>query len=82
MTEIEKMQKTKEIMKQAADELSEKFKGLGFVLIVFEFYKPGISNYISNAKREDMIKALRESANMLERKQDFPSRFDIKPTIQ
>ena len=82
MTEIEKMQKTKEIIISAADELSEKFKGLGFVLIVFEFYKPGLSNYISNAKREDMIIALRKSADILENRQDFPNKFDIKPTIQ
>lgn len=68
---IEEMQKTQEIMKETADELSRKFKGLGFVLIVFEFYKPGISNYISNAQRKEMIEALRESANILENRQDF-----------
>jgi hypothetical protein len=43
----------------------------GFVLIVFEFNEPGVS-YISNAKREDMIKALRETADRLEKNQDIP----------
>lgn len=46
-------------------------KDLGFAILVFPFENPGIGNYISNAKREDMIKALRESAHRLEKKQDF-----------
>jgi hypothetical protein len=44
----------------------------GYALIVFDFHEPGLSNYISNAKREDMIKALRETANRLEKNQDVP----------
>jgi len=49
----------------------EAFPGLGFALIVFEFHKPGISNYISNAERADMIKALRETADRLSGAQDI-----------
>lgn len=48
------------------------FGKMGFALIVFEFGKPGISNYISNAERKDMIKALREMADKLEKHQDIP----------
>lgn len=39
------------------------FPGLGFCLLVFEFNKPGISNYISNVERESMIEALKESVS-------------------
>lgn len=47
-------------------------KGFGFIILVFPFYKKnGVSNYISNANRSDMIKALREAADKLENKQDF-----------
>lgn len=48
-------------------------EGWGFALIVFPFFDPGISNYISNGTREDMIKALRETADRLEKRQDFPT---------
>jgi len=48
-------------------------KQMGFALIIFEFYKPGIGDFISNAEREDMIKALRECAERLEKKQFIPS---------
>ena len=51
----------------------------GFALLVFEFHEPGIANYISNAKREDMIKSLRETADRLEKKQDIPA---VHKTIQ
>jgi hypothetical protein len=42
----------------------------GFCLLVFGFNAPGISNYVSNAKREDMIKALRETVERLEAGED------------
>lgn len=38
----------------------------GFVLMVFGFGAPGVSNYISNAERGDVVTALRELANRLE----------------
>ena len=44
----------------------------GWCVLVFGFDKPGIANYISNAKRESMIKALRETADRLERNEDNP----------
>jgi len=47
--------------------------GFGFSLIVFKFNEPGISNYISNAKRTDMIKALKETVERLEKGQDIPA---------
>lgn len=46
----------------------------GFCLLVFGFHQPGISNYVSNADRADMIKALRETADRLERGQDNPTK--------
>ena len=36
-------------------------KRMGFFISVFEFNTEGISDYISNGKREDMIKALEET---------------------
>jgi hypothetical protein len=45
----------------------------GFVLVVFEFDKPCIANYISNAKRENIIKALREMADKFERNKTIPA---------
>ena len=52
----------------------------GFVLLVFEFGAPGVSNYISNAARSDMIKALRELADRLEQAEVIPAA--ISNTIQ
>lgn len=43
---------------------------VGFCMLIFGFGAPGISNYISNAERGDMIKALREAADRLEKGQD------------
>lgn len=48
-------------MNSVANFLSSIFDKLGFALFVFEFNKSGISNYISNADRETMIKALEET---------------------
>lgn len=45
---------------------------LGFALLVFELGNPGIGNYVSNAERESMIKALRETADRLELGQEIP----------
>lgn len=54
------------------DLLSKQFEGFGFALIVFPFGDSGTSNYISNAERKDMIKALRETADRLELNEDIP----------
>lgn len=45
---------------------------MGFALVVFEFNRPGIGHYISNARRSDIIEALRELADRLEAKEDIP----------
>ncbi len=45
---------------------------MGFFLSVFEFNKEGSADYISNAEREDAIKALRETADRLEKNQVIP----------
>jgi hypothetical protein len=45
---------------------------MGFCLLMFPFNSPGISHYLSNASREDMITVLRETADRLERGQDNP----------
>lgn len=60
-------------MRQLAKKIQQEIPGLGFTLLVFEFNDPGMSNYIANAQREDMIKCLRETADRLEGRQDFPT---------
>ena len=69
---------TEKFMKQMGDLINYYLGGVeinnkyGFMLLVTEFGKdPGVGNYISNCSREDMIKALREKADVLEQKLDI-----------
>lgn len=63
---------SKEAMGKMAESVQKMLpKDFGFMILVFPFDNPGVSNYISNAQREDMVKALREAANRLENKEDF-----------
>jgi hypothetical protein len=41
-----------------------------FVLVLFN--DPKVGQYISNCRREDCIKAMRETASRLEKRQDVP----------
>jgi hypothetical protein len=41
--------------------------GLGFAVLVFDFGDGGTMAYMSNAKREQMIRALRELIDKLEK---------------
>ena len=66
------LKETEEILKSEGKRISKKFPGMGFLLIMFEFSSPGVANYISNGRREDMVEALREAANRLEKSQDIP----------
>lgn len=52
--------------------IQEKLGLMGFAVLIFDFYDPGISNYISNAQRDDMIQALRELADRLEQNETMP----------
>lgn len=58
-------------MRDIASLIKKKLNGLGFALLVFEFHKPGMTNYISNAQREDMIKALEETLLRWKNNKDF-----------
>jgi len=58
-------------MRDIADMVKAELNGLGFALIVFEFNNPSISNYISNANKEDMTQALFEAAFRLKNDEDF-----------
>jgi hypothetical protein len=74
--DIEKQQRLEIVMKRIAisidDVIKEEFGEMGFALLVFDFYKPGIANYISNAQRKGMIKSLRETADKLEARESIP----------
>lgn len=76
LTPQEMQQITEEIMRELGSNINaavkEFFPGSGFALLVFPFNNPGISNYISNAKRDSIILALRESAHRLEQREDTP----------
>ena len=41
-------------------------RGWGFAILCFSFGENGFMNWVSNAPREDMVKALREMADKLE----------------
>lgn len=51
-----------QMMNAVAEVLAETFQGYGFTLLVFEMDKPegGRMNYISNARREEMLIAMKE----------------------
>lgn len=51
---------------------------IGFVLWLFDFGQSGFATYVSNAEREDMIKALKEMLERLESSQPTPP-GDIPP---
>jgi hypothetical protein len=76
MNEIVKQQMIEALLKDLAGDINRKIENklgqMGFALLVFEFGKPGIGNYISNAQRETMIETLRETADRLENRQDIP----------
>lgn len=73
---IEKQQILEKAMQAIAgavkDTFNETVGQMGYALIVFDLGRPGIGNYISTAQRGDMIKALRETADRLEKNQDIP----------
>jgi hypothetical protein len=68
--------KTEELLvylgKVIQDVINEFFPKAGFALFLFKFHEEGHTNYISNAERESMIKALKEIVEGLEKDQDFP----------
>lgn len=76
MNSIEKQQILEKAMQAIAgaveDTFNETIGPMGYALIVFELGRPGFGNYISNAQRADMIKALRKTADRLEKNQDIP----------
>ena len=58
------------LMKRAAREITCTFpRGTLFTLIVFD--DPGVGQYIGNAERQDVIRALRETADRLENREDI-----------
>jgi hypothetical protein len=65
---------TTELMQDIASMTEDMLSGiqppLGFCILVYPFGGSGIGNYISNSSRDDMIKALRETAGRLERHED------------
>ena len=77
MTPLEMQQTTEEIMRELGANihgaLKEYFPNSGFALIVFPFNKPGLCNYISDAGRDSMITALKETVKKFETNEDIPT---------
>ena len=60
---------------QALDQIFEHQiygKRMAFFVSVFEFGGPIVADYISNAEREYIVKALRETANRIEKNEVIP----------
>ncbi len=71
------MIETEEIMQTVAELVDKILKSfctdkLGFVILVHKLHTPGLGNYVSNCKRDDMIKALREAADRIEKNEIIP----------
>ena len=77
MTPLEMQQTTEEIMRELGVSINAALKtyfpNSGFVLLVFPLNKPGAANYLSNAERQSMIKALKETVERLEQHEDIPT---------
>ena len=64
-------EQTQRMMAQALGVLDDLFPNTGKVVLIFGLDRPDMSNYISNCKREDMIKCLRETADRIEKNKDY-----------
>lgn len=73
MSETDRQLSIERILRDLAAGIEQIFPGMGFAVIMFDFGAPGVSNYISNAQRSDMITALRETADRIESNQDIPA---------
>lgn len=60
-----------EKMRELATQIQKEIPGIGFCLIVYPFHEKGMSNYISNSQRDDMIVFLQETVNRLKKNKDF-----------
>jgi len=84
--EIHLHQQLEDIMKNLASGIDRVLRGcfedMGFMLICFRLSLPGVASYISNGSRDDMIKALRETADILEAQEDIPKGPDDSTIIQ
>jgi hypothetical protein len=75
-----KQPEIEEKIRAASFALNNMFKGYGHVLLVFPYGKNTITNYITNAGRTDMVKALRHCADALEKGDAMPT--GVSTTLQ
>lgn len=60
-------------MRDIADHVKAQLpEGIGFAVLVFQF-GGGPAGYFTNANRATMVKALREQADRLEQRHEFPT---------
>ncbi len=74
LTPQQQLERLETVARAVADEIRPMFDaaGAGFAVLGFDFAEGGWATYASNAKREDMVKALREMADHLEANTDIP----------
>ena len=76
MTPPEMQRATEEIMRDLGAgihrALDAYFPNSGFALVVFQLSTPNICNYISDAGRDSMIEALKETTKKLEADEGIP----------
>ena len=60
-----------ERMRELATIIQKEIPHLGFCLLVYPFHQKGMSNYISNSHRDDMIIFLQETIDRLKEQKDF-----------
>ena len=65
-----------------SDALSDTFHGYGHMVLLFDPKKTGTTYYVSNARRKDMVEALRMCANVLEEQQGMPVQADVSTRLQ
>jgi len=68
MREIKLLNKKE--LNDLAKNINKELNGLGFSLFIYRFNESGKSQYISNGRREDMIKAIREKLYIFENNLD------------
>lgn len=75
---MNKVRATEQLMRDVMAALEEVFtevhgERMGIMLLVFEFDNPGMTNYISNATRDTMLEAMKETIKRFENGEVIPA---------
>lgn len=79
--ELPEIEEFMRIIAQALDEQLQKAfnRKMGFFLSIFDFGDPPrVGHYITNTDRSDMIQSLKDTIEIMEKKQDIPAAHPTK----